>query len=401
MFKSKSIIIVILSILLFLPTTIANADQRYPFEIKANHILIMDYETGHVLYEKNAREAVAPASLTKIMTMYVIFDALENGEISLEDKVTISKEATTLVPGASRIWAVPGSEVSVEELLIAISVLSANDAGIAIAEEISGSEKMFVQRMNKTAEEIGLEHTNFKNSHGLDQDNHTMSAYDVAKLSQILISDFPQALEYSSITSYTMSDSSTSFVSTFKNLLVNHQNIDGLKTGYTGNAGRCISVTSTINHRRYIIVLMDVEGNTHRETISNRDSLVEEIMYDYIASEFESRKVLNAKEEVKSITISSAKRGKYAVGSINDLEVVTPREHTFLSPHINIDKSISAPLEKGDVVGSIKYKVNGQVALESPLHALEDVPRANFIARGFWGIIDSISNSFSWIINLF
>ncbi|WP_353892290.1 D-alanyl-D-alanine carboxypeptidase family protein [Proteinivorax hydrogeniformans] len=400
--SSKCLIaLIIISIFIFI-TTPSFAQQADPFEIEASNIVVMDYETGFILYEKNATEAVAPASLTKLMTMYVIFDALENGEIYLDDKVAISQKATELVPGASRVWAVPGSEVSVEELLIAVSVISANDAGIALAEKISGSEEAFVERMNETAKELELKQTNFLNSHGLDQDNHLMSARDVAKLSQRLISDFPQAIEYSSMTSYTMSyPPHTTFPSTFRDLLVRHENLDGLKTGYTGNAGRCISVTSTVNGRRYIVVLMDVEGNTNRETISNRDTLVEEILNDFIAKKFQIRNVLDANEAIESASFRSAKRGVYQVGVLEDLNLVVPREHNFLKPQIKIDKNVSAPLEKGDVVGTVEYVVDGQTVIKDPIYVLEDVPRANFLVRGFWGIIDGIGNGVKWVTNIF
>ncbi|MDD4658103.1 MAG: D-alanyl-D-alanine carboxypeptidase, partial [Eubacteriales bacterium] len=213
--------------------------------------LIMDYETGQILYAENIDAPLPPASITKLMTMHLVYEAIAQGKISLDDQVKASANASSLPDGASTIFLGTGEVLTVKELLEAVAIISANDAGIALAEHIAGSESAFVVMMNEKAKELGLTNTTFINAHGLHTEGHVMSARDIAILSKATLDKYPEILSYSSIKFLRM-EREARYVrqgyfdmhSTYASL-IGWRNIDGLKTGWTPEAGRCITVTAT------------------------------------------------------------------------------------------------------------------------------------------------------------
>lgn len=387
-----SLFLLIFSIIILLPTGSVTAQE---FNLRS--YIVMDAQTGYVMYEKNADIPLPPASITKAMTMYLIFEALEKGQITLDEKVTAGPRVKTAqTPGAQTLFLEPGHQVSVRELLTTIAVPSANDAAVAMAERIAGSEMQFVAMMNDKARELGLTNTLFQNSHGLDTPNHYMSARDIAILSQRLINDFPQVLEFSSIETYRTREQTNHwgetlfYESTFRTLLRKHKGIiDGLKTGYTEEAGRCITATAIINGRRVIIVLMGAES------VSQRDNYIEQFMTK-IVTDFRSVNVAQKENPIEEIPIPRAKNKLVQVGTLNDVNLMVPNVNPDVIQQIVINEGVRAPLNKGDEVGKVMYYIGEQLVYETAIYTLEDVPQANIIVRFFRGI----GNLFSKLFNL-
>ena len=283
--------------------------------------LIMDFETGQILYAENIDAPLPPASITKLMTMHLVFEAIAQGQISLDDQVTASANASTLPESSSTIFLGKGETLTVKELLEAVAIISANDAGIALAEHIAGSESAFVVQMNEKARELGMTNTNFINSHGLHTEGHVMSARDIAIISRETLKKYPEILEYSSIKFLRM-DREKRYVkqgyfdlhSTYSSL-IGWRNIDGLKTGWTPEAKRCITVTSAENGRRYIVVVMGAE------TIPLRDQRVKELLAQAF-EQFHPVVPVKAGEVIDSIQIGLAKNKKAEIVTAEDVSPI-------------------------------------------------------------------------------
>ena len=236
-------------------------------EISAPSAILMEASTGQVVYEKNPDEERPPASVTKIMTLLLIFDALETGQISLEDTVTTSEYAASM--GGSQVFLEPGETQTVDTLIKCIAVASANDACVAMAEHIAGSEEEFVNQMNERAKELGMDHTHFVNCNGLDADGHLTTARDISLMSRELIRLYPQIRDYAMIwmenITHTTKKGSSEFGLTNTNKLVRHyEYTTGLKTGSTSQAGFCISATAEKNGMELIAVIMAAETSRDR-----------------------------------------------------------------------------------------------------------------------------------------
>ena len=236
-------------------------------EISAPSAILMEASTGQVVYEKNPDEERPPASVTKIMTLLLIFDALETGQISLEDTVTTSEYAASM--GGSQVFLEPGETQTVDTLIKCIAVASANDACVAMAEHIAGSEEEFVNKMNERAKELGMDHTHFVNCNGLDADGHLTTARDISLMSRELIRLYPQIRDYAMIwmenITHTTKKGSSEFGLTNTNKLVRHyEYTTGLKTGSTSQAGFCISATAEKNGMELIAVIMAAETSRDR-----------------------------------------------------------------------------------------------------------------------------------------
>jgi len=228
--------------------------------IPAKSAILMDQQSGRVLFEQNADEPVAPASITKIMTLLLVIEALEEGKISLEDKVVTSELAASM--GGSQIWLEPGEEMTVDELLRAVAIASANDASVALAEHVAGSEPAFIERMNKRAAQLGMQNTRFLNCTGLDEEGHVTTARDVAIVSRELISH-PMIIEYSTIWMDELRNGETQLVNTNK-LVRFYPGATGLKTGTTSIAGSCLSATATRDGLSLVAVVMGAPNSDSR-----------------------------------------------------------------------------------------------------------------------------------------
>jgi D-alanyl-D-alanine carboxypeptidase (penicillin-binding protein 5/6) len=363
--------------------------------------LLMDFETGQVLFAQNIDQALPPASITKLMSMHLIFEAISEGRSSLTDKVTASANASNLPPGSSTIFLGTGEVLTVEELLRAVAIISANDAGIALAEHVAGSESAFVNMMNEKAVELGMTNTTFVNSHGLHTEGHNMSARDIGILSRATIELYPEVLEFSA-QKFVRMERETRYVrqgyfdmhSTYANL-IGWRKIDGLKTGWTPEALRGITVTAEEAGRRYIVVVLGAEST------GIRDGKVRELLALGL-DHFVPQTPVKAGEVMDSIEIKHAKNKEAAIVSAQDVTLVMRRGESVddYEKKIEILPNIQAPLSKGDVVGSLSYFQDGELMTSVDLVLEEDLAKANFFTRSLRFLSQALTNLGSWIIDL-
>lgn len=363
--------------------------------------LLMDLETGQILYAENIDQALPPASITKLMTMHLIFEAIASGQISLDDEVKASANASDLPSGSSTIFLGRGEVLTVEELLQAVAIISANDAGIALAEHVAGSESAFVNMMNDKAQELGLTNTAFINSHGLHAQGHTMSARDIALLSKATLEKYPEILDYSS-QKFARMERETRYVrqgyfdlhSTYANL-IGWRNIDGLKTGWTPQAGRCITVTADAG-RRYIAVVLGAEST------AQRDEKVKELLTMGMDN-FQAKGAVQANEVIDTIEIKSAKNQKIAVVPAQDVTLLMKRDMTLqdFEQVVEINPGLEAPLEKGSVVGSLSFFRDGKEVTSVDLVLEADAEKANFFTRSLRFLSQVFTDLGDWILSLF
>ena len=347
-------------------------------EISAPSAVLMEASTGKVIYEKDKDTARHPASVTKIMTMLLIFDALADGRLQPEDEVTVSEYAASM--GGSQVYLEAGEIQTVDTMLKCIAVASANDACVAMAEEICGSEEEFVARMNERATGLGMEHTHFVNCNGLDAEGHLTSAHDIALMSRELITKYPQVHDYSmiwmeDITHRTAKGESEFGLSNTNKLVRQYEYTTGLKTGSTGDAKFCVSATAEKNGVELIAVIMGAESS--KERFADAVKLLNygfgkcQLYTDDRTDGITSVPVENGVQE-------SVKAGRKSPFTYLDTEGAnlngTERK-------INLEEKIAAPVKKGDKVGSIKYSLDGKVIGESDIIALEDVKKATFSDR--------------------
>lgn len=347
-------------------------------EISAPSAVLMEASTGEIIFEKDKDTARAPASVTKVMTMLLIFDALADGRISLEDEVTVSEHASSM--GGSQVYLEAGEVQNVDTMLKCIAVASANDACVAMAEYICGSEEEFVARMNERAEGLGMENTHFVNCNGLDAEGHLISARDIAVMSRELITKYPQVHDYSmiwmeNITHKTSKGESEFGLSNTNKLVRQYEYATGLKTGSTGDAKFCVSATAEKNGIELIAVIMGAE--TSKERFSDAIKLLNygfgkcQLYTDDSTDGIGSVPVENAVQE----TVRADRKEPFTYldtegSNLNGIE----RE-------IKLNKKITAPLKKGDKIGSIEYSLSGQLIGETDIIASEDVAKASFLDR--------------------
>ena len=350
----------------------AFAEGNGAFEVNAKSAVLMDSESGEVLYAKNADEALPPASVTKIMTLLLVMEAVDSDIISLDDMVTVSENAASM--GGSQVYLEPGEEMTVEEMLKCVVVSSANDAAVALAEKIGGSEASFVQLMNEKAKELGMNNTNFENTTGLDDNtvNHNISAYDIALMSKELITKHPKILDYTTIWMDTIRGG-TFGLSNTNRLIRFYNGATGLKTGSTSKAGFCISATAKRDDMHLIAVIMGAE------TRDVRNSAAASLLDWGFANYSQYMAECGVTDEVKVTGgVKSCVKGEYEAFS----KLMTRGMDKNTKQIIELYDSVSAPVKKGDVIGKVKYICNGETVGEVPVLAAETVERINF-----WGII--------------
>lgn len=355
--------------LFFLGTTMVFAETDLAPNAKS--ALLMDFDSGEILYKKNENEALAPASMTKIMSMLLIMEEIDAGRLSFEDDVTISENASKM--GGSQIFLQTGEVYKVEQLLKGIAIASGNDAVVAMAEKVSGSVDAFVEKMNARAKELGLTSTVFKNPHGLDTDGHTSSAYDMAIMARELIKH-PKILEFTSIyEDYLKKNDGTSTWLVNTNRLVRFYNgVDGLKTGFTQTAGYCLTATAKRNNLRLIAVAMGEETSDKRSSdITNMlnygfNSYKNVVLYSKENS-LGTKRVENGEEETINLTL----KDDYTKLLKNTDD--TPN----YSYNIAVD-SLKAPLKKGEVYGKAEVIENGKVIDTLDVTVSKDIAKASY-----------------------
>ncbi len=348
-------------------------EETEPLALSSKSAVLMDGATGTMLYEKNAHEAMPPASVTKVMTLLLIYEAEKDGKFEWEDMVQVSEHAAGM--GGSQVFLEPGETQTAADMTKCIAIASANDAAVAMAEFVAGSEEAFVERMNRRAEELGMKDTHFVNACGLDVDGHVTSAYDIALMSRELMTNFPEIRDYTttwqdSITHKTRKDE-TEFGLTNTNKLIKwYEGATGLKTGSTGKALYCLSGTAERDGLELIAVVMAAPDFKVR---------FQEVMklLDYGFANYSAEKGLPEGEEVTRIPVTKGKR--------NDVGAVVKEEISMLvkkggagdwETRTEVLPSLDAPVAKGEKVGELVYLINGEEVGRTELITAEDAPKA-------------------------
>ena len=350
-----------------------------PPTINADSYLLVDFDTGAVLVEHNPDLQLPPASLTKLMTAYILAQEVELGRLGLDDVVPVSRNAWSQNPvfeGSSLMWIEPGKPVTVAELERGIVISSGNDATVAIAEHIAGSEAAFVDLMNRYAEEMGLTGTHFENSHGLPHPEHLSTARDLAATAAAAISDHPERYAVYKEQSYTYND-----ITQFNrnHLLREDDSVDGLKTGYTRVAGYGLVASAQREGMRLISVVMGSNSTSSRK--SETRSLL-----NYGFRFYETATPLRGGAKLTQGRVWKGRSPQVALGVITDVVLTLPRSAAEIIPTIEIDAPLIAPLKAGDVVGRVVLTRAGETVGEAPLEVLEVVEPAGFFAR-LWDTI--------------
>ena len=363
---AKKMLAVILLIAVFVPVNVS-AEESLPFDVNAKSAVLMDAQTGTILYSKNADEALPPASVTKIMTLLLIMEAVDGGAFSLTDTVTVSDYAASM--GGSQVFLEPGEEMSVEEMLKCVIIASANDAAVALAEKVAGSVSGFVQMMNERAAALGMTNTHFENPTGLDDDvtNHTTSAGDIAIMSRELIRH-ETILKYSCIWMDTIRNGEFGLTNT--NRLIRFYNgATGLKTGSTAKAGFCISATAKRDGMHLIAVIM---GSPTRDERNN----AAKTLLDYGFGKYSLYKGEGGSGG--SVTVKGGVKN-HVPTTYDGITVLLPAgKKGSVTTEIILDESVEAPVKKGQKVGVVKYKLDGESIGESSVTASETVPEIGY-----------------------
>ena len=336
----------------------------------AKSFIIQDYGSGNILAEENSDVSVEPASITKLMTAYTIFNELQSGNIALTDIVTISEKAWR-TPG-SRMFVEVGKQVAVEDLLQGMIVQSGNDATVALAEYVAGSEDSFAALMNKHAEEIGLSGSHFMNSTGLPDDNHYMTARDIAQLSTLLIKNYPEYYKWYSQKEYTFNDITQH---NRNRLLWRDDSVDGLKTGHTDSAGWCLVTSAEKEGMRLITVVLGTNSDNARTEAS-------QALLNYGFRFFETHKLYDAGTQLTTSRIWKGSSETIALGIDKPLYVTIPRgQYNSLDASMNIDQRIMAPVDAGQSLGSVLVKLGEEVVADQPLVSLQSIGEGSFWQR--------------------
>lgn len=346
--------------------------------VEAPHAILMEASTGTVLYEKDAHVAVPPASVTKIMTMLLIFEALEDHKIKLEDTVVVSEKAASM--GGSQVFLEPNEKQTVDTMLKCIAVASANDACVAMAEYVSGSEEAFVNKMNERAKELGMENTNFVNCNGLDAEGHVTSAYDIALMSQELLINHPQVHDYCTIwmenITHTTAKGSSEFGLTNTNKLVRqYEYCTGLKTGFTSDAGFCVSATAKKDDMELIAVIMN--GETSKSRFADATTLLNYgyanyQIYEDTDADRETLPEIPVKGGVKTGVLPVYEKD-YAYLLMNGESL------TEIEKRLELPEEIQAPVEKGQILGTLGYYHGNEKMGEVNILASEAVEAAKYM----------------------
>lgn len=345
-----------------------------PPVISAKAYVLIDYDSGLIIAQDNADTSLAPASLTKMMTSYIIGQELKSGNISTTDQVSISENAWAKnFPDSSKMFIEVGKQVSVDELNHGIIIQSGNDACVAMAEHIAGSEDAFAQLMNSWADHLKMSNSHFINSHGLDTDAHYTTARDMATLGIALIRDVPQEYKIYQEKSFT-----------FNNITQYNRNtllwdkglqVDGIKTGHTSGAGYSLVSSATKDGMRLVTAVLGTNSERARAAETKK-------LLNWGFRFFETVKPYKAGEKFISQRVWMGKSNEVALGSLVDIAVTIPRGQTEnLEAHFELDKTLEAPIVKGDIVGTLYFELEGDELAQYPMVALDDVEQGGVFKR--------------------
>lgn len=357
---------------LIVPNAFAEGNKSVNLAENAKSAILIERDTGTVLYEKNSNEELPPASMTKIMTMVLIMEALDKGELTLKEKIRTSEYAASM--GGSQIFLEPGEEMTVEQMLQGIAIGSGNDASVAMAERLAGSEEEFVERMNQKAKELGLKHTKFQNATGLPEKDHYSTSHDMAIMAKELV-------KYEMITKFTgtyeaylREDTDKKFWLVNTNRLVKfYPGVDGLKTGFTNEAKYCLTATAKKGDMRVIAVVMGASSPKERNAQVSK-------MLDYAFSQYMSHPMYKRDVALKQALVSKGNRKTVTGVTSEPISILTkkggnPKDFT---QKIIMDKELKAPIKQGDQIGTLKFLKDGKTVVDSPIVAKESIEAASW-----------------------
>ncbi len=350
--------------LLFLFISASNAAVPIPAapKVAAKNYILVDANSGRVLAEKEADIQVEPASITKLMTSYVIYNELDAGRLSMDDMVTISEKAWRM--GGSRMYVEVDKQVSVHDLMKGLIIQSGNDATVALAEHIAGTERAFVDLMNQYAAKLGMTNTHFLNSTGWPEEGHLTTARDISKLAIAVINEFPEhyawykekVFTYNNIKQYNRNK-----------LLWSDDSVDGVKTGHTESAGYCLVASAVRSDMRLVSVVLGTDSEKERASVSQS-------LLNYGFRFFETHKLYAAGEVLNRSRVWKGDSEKVSLGLLNDLYITIPRgSYGQLEAVMDVDANIEAPLDKGSQHGAVRVNLAEEEMLQTPLVALESV----------------------------
>jgi len=369
---TRALLTFVLAILGALPANAAVTPLPAPPSIQADSYLLVDHQSGRNLAALKADLRVEPASITKVMTGYVIFRELAAENIDLQDQVSISENAWRKSMGTSRMFLEPNTQVSVESLLMGMIIQSGNDASIALAEYVAGSEETFASLMNAYAAELGMSGSNFTNSTGLPDDNHYTTALDLAIIASAVIREFPEYYEWYALPEYTYNGISQP---NRNRLLRKDAGVDGIKTGWTESAGYCLLASAVRDGQRLISVVLNAPSSRSRVVAS-------EALLNYGYRFFETHRLYGAGEEITTVRVWKGERENVALGLRDDLFVTIPRgRYDELAAAMDLENQLVAPLTTEQAIGLVTVSLDGEPTIERELFALQGVPQGNLWQR--------------------
>lgn len=366
----KRLLLILISLVVLSPVHLLA--QQPEISIAAKAYMLSDYQSGQVLASRNAYERVEPASLTKLMTAYIVFSALKHNRIQLDQVAPVSTKAWRMI--GSRMFIEPNKEVTVEELIRGMIVQSGNDACIALAEFIAGSEDIFVQMMNEEAQRLGMKNTHFMNTTGLPDPNHYTSVHDLTLLATAIIRDFPKFYPLYSLKEYTYNNITQP---NRNRLLWLDPHVDGMKTGWTKTAGYCLITSAKRDKRRLISVIMGTKSASERSKESQR-------LLNYGFQFYDTVHLYKKGEVLTSIELWKGAQDVLKAGFNSDVYFSIPKGQTDkLKATMEYKQPLIAPVSAGQEVGTVKFTLNGQLVESYPLVALEDVSLGSAIGRAW------------------
>lgn len=349
--------------------------------INAKSAILIDSKSGEVIYKQNAHEKLPPASVTKVMTMLLAMEALEKKQIQLSDMVTISERASSM--GGSQLYMEPGEQQTVDTLLKGIAVCSANDACVAMGEYISGTEELFVKKMNERASELGMENTNFVNTNGLPVEGHYTTAYDISLMSKELLKH-PKIHNYLTIWMDTVTvgkpsrkDKTDIGITNTNRLIKTYPGANGIKTGYTGEAGYCLSASAKKNNMTLISVVLGSPSSKIRFSESKK-------LLDYGFASYDNIPIASENQIMGKVKVDKGKEDFINATTEENINVLVKKdEKGSITKEIHLAENIQAPIKKGDMIGELVIYKNNQVYKTYPLVCEKDIKKAGIFSLYF------------------
>lgn len=369
---SAALLAMLLAVATFVPSFASASEIKSDIVEESSSAILIERDTGAVLYEKDSNKKLPPASMTKIMTMVLIMEAIESGKISLDEKIRTSEYAASM--GGSQIFLEAGEEMTADDMLKGIAIASGNDASVAMAEAIAGSETAFVKMMNDKAKAMGLKDTNFVNPTGLPAKDHYSTSHDMALMAREL-------LKYDLITKYTgkyedylREDTDNKFWLVNTNKLVKfYQGVDGLKTGFTNEAKYCLTATAKRDDMRVVAVVMGAPSPKKRNSEVTK-------LFDYAFSQYTTNKLFDRNHVVKNVEVNKGDRSTMKVVTSERVSVLMKKgqEDEKITTSIKMNDQIETPIKKGDPVGVLTVKVDGKVTATSPVLSSQNIDQASW-----------------------